>query len=85
MQLLQSEYREFFETLILFEYIHLHQIVHASIKYYTFGFIKILFFNKFLSGSQIVTLYLFFFNSFATSFPVSKLINLSFEIPPQSN
>ena len=39
-------------------------------------------FCRLLFGSEIFTLYKFFLNSFATCNPVSRLINLSFEIPP---
>ena len=40
--------------------------------------------HNLLSGSQVTTLYLFFFNSLVTCFPVSRLISLSFDKPPQS-
>ena len=39
-------------------------------------------FCRLLFGSEIFTLYEFFLNSFATCNPVSRLIDLSFEIPP---
>ena len=39
--------------------------------------------DKDLSGSKILILYPFFFSSLATCLPVSRLITLSFEIPPE--
>ena len=58
-------------------------IDEASLKIIA-GLNCLIFFAKLLSGSKIFTLYPFFFNSFATCKPVSRLINLSFEIPPDS-
>ena len=40
----------------------------------TFGLNEVIFFDKFLSGSLIKTLYPFLINSLATCFPVFKLI-----------
>jgi len=48
------------------------------------GLNEIMFFDKSLSGSLIKTLYPFLINSLATSFPVSKLISRSLDIPPDN-
>ena len=53
-------------------------------EFLTHGLNSLIFFAKLLSGSEIFILYPFFFNSFATWKPVSRLINLSIEIPPES-
>ena len=48
----------------------------------TVGLNFFMFFFKLVLGSDIFTLYPFFFNSLATWIPVSRLIALSLEIPP---
>jgi hypothetical protein len=48
------------------------------------GLNKVIFFDRFLSGSLIKTLYPFLINSLATCFPVSKLISRSLDIPPDN-
>ena len=49
----------------------------------TAGLNIFMFLDKFLSGSEILTVYPYFFNSFDTCNPVSRLIKRSFEIPPE--